>query len=383
MCRNQCGKFGLIDSKVSRPKDGKTIHAFSVQQPNEEIFRQFRSMGTMNYTKINYTLLELFHLVGRFELQNEIVYVELAGKDVVFPRNKINKAKINHHDLPSDTEIAIEINRARDDALQSISKFGIIWNASEIESCEYVRMKKNGTIESLADEIDTSDDETDHVQPENTEASSYIDITLENGVRKTIRKSTYIWSLTDSKKHLSDDRLKRVQESTITQKTDKPKQVKRQLVFKKEISKTECLPIATLSKNDELMIGDWCIFQVQKIPTELSSGRVFVLGNILSFKYIIENNAKKKQYSWDFAPVTPPKGAVKRGIEVLATWYEIGLNPKFLPMDELNSFYININEYVFTFNCPNIKIEQNFLSFTNDIKLLEQFHHHLVEKTQK
>lgn len=74
-------------------------------QPCEEIFRQFRSMGTINFTKINFTLLELFHLVGRVELQNDIVYIKLADKDITFPRNKINNAQLNKYKLPSDTEM--------------------------------------------------------------------------------------------------------------------------------------------------------------------------------------------------------------------------------------------------------------------------------------
>lgn len=41
-------------------------------QPCEETYRKMRSMGTINFTKINFTLLELFHLIGRVELMNNI-----------------------------------------------------------------------------------------------------------------------------------------------------------------------------------------------------------------------------------------------------------------------------------------------------------------------
>lgn len=39
-------------------------------QPCEETFRQLRSMGTINFTKINFSLLEVMHSIGRVEIQN-------------------------------------------------------------------------------------------------------------------------------------------------------------------------------------------------------------------------------------------------------------------------------------------------------------------------
>lgn len=40
-------------------------------QPCEEYFRQLRSIGTINFTLINFTLLQVFHLVSRVELLND------------------------------------------------------------------------------------------------------------------------------------------------------------------------------------------------------------------------------------------------------------------------------------------------------------------------
>lgn len=46
-------------------------------QTCEKAFRQFRSMGTTNLTRINFSLYELLHMVGRIEAQNYIAYFEL------------------------------------------------------------------------------------------------------------------------------------------------------------------------------------------------------------------------------------------------------------------------------------------------------------------
>lgn len=152
-------------------------------QPCEEIFRQFRSMGTLNYTKINFTLLELFHLVGRVELENEIVYMNLADTNILFPRNKINKAKLNQFKLPSDTEISDTLNQAKKSAIEDAEKFGMIIESNEIKTCELI-IKKNLHYE---DEIHESDCEKERFNDleHNDKKSSFIDITLKDGTQKT------------------------------------------------------------------------------------------------------------------------------------------------------------------------------------------------------
>lgn len=360
-------------------------------QPNEEIFRQFRSMGTMNYTKINFSLLELFHLVGRVELQNDIVYVKLAEKGIFFPRNKINSAKTNEFPLPSNSEISNEIMKAKKDALNEISEFGISIEAAEIASYEHVHnseLQNIHLVDILTRELVDSDtdqelsnavESTDFV--ETLKSSTSIDITLPNGTQKRIRKSTYLWTLTDSQKHLSNDRLKRVQEAKRAQNPVSESRSKRRLVFKKQMSQGQTESILTLAKNDEVQIGDWCIFQMKKNPKQ--GENIFVLGCVLCFKYIDGRTAKQKQYSWDFAPINPPVGTKKRGIEVLSSWYEVGSSTNFSPVNELNSFYINIEKYIFTMNCSNIKVDGKYLSFTNDMKTLEQFKEQLKKQTSQ
>lgn len=336
-------------------------------QANEEIFRILRSMGTMNFTRINFTLLELFHLIGRVELQNNIVYIKLAGKNISFPRNKINDAELNRSKLPTDKEISDTMDRARNAAINDASKFGIHTEPSQIESCDI-----SNDFHSSSEVSDSEDNNFEAAQfnndEDNVNKSSFIDITLENGTRKTIRKSTYLWTLTDPRKHLSNDRLKRVQEAD-NNNSKKGKCVNRRLVFRKQISPTQSEQILTLCRNEELLIGDWCIFHMEKNGTD-----TFIIGNVLSFKYIEGRNANQKKYSWEFAKVTPDEGVDnKRGIEVLACWFEIGLNTTFSMIDSLSNFYINIEHYIATLNCQNIILENNCLKFTNDVAVLQQF----------
>lgn len=55
-------------------------------QTCEQMFRQIRSMSTLNWTKINFTMLELLHAFGRIQLQNDIFYDKLVNVDISIPR---------------------------------------------------------------------------------------------------------------------------------------------------------------------------------------------------------------------------------------------------------------------------------------------------------
>lgn len=349
-------------------------------QPNEEIFRQFRSLTTINYTKINFTLLELFHLVGRVELQNDIIYFKLAKTDIKFPRNKLNRAQLNRYKLPSDMQISETAHEAKMAALQDVSKFGMEIQITEIESCELLKPNILQTSQHILleepENIVDSDEENFGSQDSEVRTSN-VEITLANGTKKTIRKSTYLWTLTDSMNHLSNDRLKRVQGVKKVEKSTKStKPTTRRLVFRKETNYSE--PILTLSKCENLQIGDWAIFQITD-DTEL----VFVLGNILSFRYIEGKTRKERQYSWDFAPVKVDENVKPRGIEVLASWYKIGSTTTLLPIYEVNSFYVDMKNYVFNLICKNIKLGNNCLTFTEDKNVLLQLQEQLARFTNK
>lgn len=124
-------------------------HLFD-SQPCESTFRQMRSMGTLNFTKINFTLLDIFHLIERVELQNDIVYNRLANTDIVFPRVK-KRAELglehkNVHGLPSNQDLIRIIKTAREDAKKVAIEFGMFTENFKVElsSMKDVKTKKKG-----------------------------------------------------------------------------------------------------------------------------------------------------------------------------------------------------------------------------------------------
>lgn len=88
-------------------------------------------MTSIYWTKINSSLLEVFHTVGRIELQNYIMYYKAPG--VIFPRQENKSSKM---DLPSDQEIFDRMNAARDDALIAATTLGLKIPPEEDLSCK-------------------------------------------------------------------------------------------------------------------------------------------------------------------------------------------------------------------------------------------------------
>lgn len=340
-------------------------------QPNEELFRQLRSMGTTNYTKINFTLLELFHLVGRIDLQNEIVYIRLNKAGVHFPRNKMNKAELNKERLPSDEEIRYTMDKAKATAIDDAKQIGMNVGIDELNTCQIKPTDistKPVNSKKPAENIDVQFHEQSS-QLQELGKSRYVEVSLENGRTKKVRKSTFLWSITDPAKHLSNDRLKRVQLS----ENENARSCRRRLVFKSTVEATN--PIMSLNTNLEIQIGDWCVFHLNRTENENKTEEVFILGNVLSFRYIDGNSAKAREYSWDFAPVIPDANTKKRGVEVLASWYEIRANIRFMPInrDGTNNFYTNIENYVSTFVCSGMNIDKqtDSLSISSEMTVVQ------------
>lgn len=130
--------LGLVQLVITLREAGKSDMFLPIlfdSQVCESIFRQLRSMGTINWTKINFTLMELLHMVSRVELQNDIMY-KLANI-VKFPRENLRgtSTEMQHHQLPSNQEIESIIQRARIEAVQCASKFGMTCEKSDLHEC--------------------------------------------------------------------------------------------------------------------------------------------------------------------------------------------------------------------------------------------------------
>lgn len=118
-------------------------------QPCESIFLQMRSMGSANYTKINFSLFELLHLVSRVELMIDITYSRVSvpqGQHAVsnaststalitFPRvRKILETEktTGSLNMPSDEDIVDVMKKALSEAMNDAEKFGMKVEMSDV-----------------------------------------------------------------------------------------------------------------------------------------------------------------------------------------------------------------------------------------------------------
>lgn len=367
-------------------------------QTCEQAFRQFRSMTTLNWTRINFTVLELTHMISRLELQNEIVHFKLADIGIEFPRIANKKEKFKFYPLPSDQEIDNAIKDAKNDALHEALKFGIEMHANKITKCELpninVDFDEFDSYESFSesDEFNFEMDQTDpfNFDEEDTvlsgileqklclneysgddlnidEKSRFTKITDENGDTKIVRKSSLVWLLSNSNKEkLSNDRLHRVQ--------NKPGNGHRQLNSKSKIPTYGTGRLLYIS--DELCLGEWAFFE-NPIVTKRSKKNYgienYLVGAVMGFIHSNGKTAIERQYSWNFASVS------KENIQVMATWYHLQSNGEFTAINENNSFYIPIKNYLITMQSPCFESDKSsgvcrkYLPTASNTKIRQDF----------
>lgn len=199
---------------ILKLRNSNKAHLFQTNlfssQACEQTFRHMRSLGTQNFTKINFSLYELLHMVSRVELMNSIS--SKNNDKIFFPRSK---SQTNTFELPSDAEILATVKRAKREALENAKRFDIIFSASDIESTELKPINKTGNgAEARAEDYDddeASDEDNDSQSSlqsrEDDSSSNFIHVELDGSMQE-IRKSRFVWLLIESKEKLSSDRLK-------------------------------------------------------------------------------------------------------------------------------------------------------------------------------
>lgn len=216
-------------------------------QTCERIFRTFRSMGTSNYTKINFSLLELIHMIGRVEVESDIKYCKLNFNGIELPHKRSVKSKV--YQLPTDVEIHNTMEKAKEEAFEIAKSFGMttfLANACQIDDYQFksrLSFDDDNDNELYEDEYEDETDD-DHVLMPNDEnfgeyheeyyqnSNKNIDIDVdidietnqqdvldpmsplvyvidENGDRRLISKSSYLWMVTEPGVKLSNDRTRR------------------------------------------------------------------------------------------------------------------------------------------------------------------------------
>lgn len=196
----------------------------------ERAFRQLRSMGTVQYTKINFSLYELIHMIGRIETQNDIAYVKLANEPISFPNKREGKAVI--YPLPTDEEIEATLMEAKNEAIRDAEGLGMIEfaNIDDFQIKSNLQVSEDGsdecsdeqsefvTTEGRVENVDEFEPhESSDIGPnfetdgnnDTLDDTAFTTILDENGTERLIRKSTLVWMLTDSSTKLSNDRIRR------------------------------------------------------------------------------------------------------------------------------------------------------------------------------
>lgn len=145
---NAYGLLQLIVKMRAAQKPEQFLPMIFSSQMCEDIFRKLRSMTSMYWTRINFNLLELLHMVGRLELINDIVHDKLS-KNVSFPRVQKRTDKFTIHEMPTNGEILKTLEEAKASALFDATQFGMIINEKELCcACSKIESKSKAVIDS-------------------------------------------------------------------------------------------------------------------------------------------------------------------------------------------------------------------------------------------
>lgn len=300
-------------------------------QACESKFREIRSSTTSKWTKINYTLLEIFNLIGRFELQDELAYFKFPDYDIKVPRIVKKIDQIDIHEMPTNDQINSTKEEALNDALNDCKKFGMnIVDTSILNICDIKKTIDSTELEDDEDEgvIEVIGSEIERKAAQ--ENPAYTTIFDKNGEQKLVRKSSIVWQLTNNLETISNDRLTRV------------KGPQNNHFFSKISSDTIITEL--VMKFDEIELGQWCFFE--------SGSKTAIVGRVIGFIYKNGRNESEKQCSLSFVPVSESE------IAVLASWYQIDSKGT-LKRLQTHSF-ADINSYLFTVIKPSRNNENLF-----------------------
>lgn len=331
-------------------------------QACERAFRQLRSMGTPNFTKINFTLLELLHMVRRIEVQNEIVYLKLSGLDIKLPKLEKNHQTTKIYELPSEEEIEECVKRAKGFAIHDAERFDMKVNPDDIDACEL--NIPNVLRDNLRDNEETSDDEneseldindvedsTENINdlPENDEdpfleeeedhQRTFIYTTDNLGRKQLLRKSTLVWLLSEGTKKISSDRLIRVQN------TSKP-----------SVSIDESLVVSKVYVSKQIKLGDWCFFNMKR-DRNLNGNEMIHIGCIHAFRFANRRLVKDKIYKFESVDLDDDN---RPNLEVLSSWHLINDEAILIPS---SVDFISLDKYIATVPSPSVDPDTRELFF--------------------
>lgn len=352
-------------------------------QSCESTFRQMRSMGTQNFTKINFNLFELLHLIARVDLSNKIVW---SRKELRFPRIETKRLGSNINIvLPSDQQILTTMERARRDALEISRKFGMdpgdkITNF-DTKILKTLQEEKNVAIDedyiSEEDEIyedfnaieqlfgvepststmntgtdssantlaNTTENENSNFNlDENlSERRGFVEVVDPDGTITKMRKSTFVWKLLENNGiKMSSDRRHRVKESSEPKRKKQKKSMDINAPGEEQI----------LFKSTNIQIGEWAVFKINdEYPINCQDAEQILVKNclfgiILGFKYINEKG-RVVQHKSRYAKTLFNEEQMLN-LQVLGIWYICNENRTLTPIDNKKKVEMNIKNYIAT-----------------------------------
>lgn len=162
-------------------------------------------------------------MIGRVEVMNDIAYCKFNVNELRFPHVREGKSKI--YDLPTNGDINSTIEEAKQRAIQDALCFGMATTNTidnyEIHTRIFIDDSDNeseGEETNRVEDVSFEADDLNNLsQTENSRFTSIID---ENGIERTVRKSTLIWILTEPSEYLSKDRIRRFQQNTKKRKAN-------------------------------------------------------------------------------------------------------------------------------------------------------------------
>lgn len=210
---------------------------------------------------------------------------------------------------------------------------------------------KNRIIDDFIDEEDSND------------MRKYVKIKDPTCATKeiSIRKSTFVWLLTEGSEKLSKDRLLRVQ-GTLN---------------KNENCQQMSTPApninSTINVAEQVSIGNWCIFKYD----DKDLGEIICIGLVCAFKFIGETTVKAMKYSKDTVNL---KDNVMKKLEVLSSWYVINTEFHLVRLKDENHFFIKLENYIATVIAPKVDLDTKILFFDkNDFNEIEKFISNIIK----
>ncbi|XP_058454508.1 uncharacterized protein LOC131432318 isoform X1 [Malaya genurostris] len=279
-------------------------------QTCESFFRAARSFTTTESTVVNFTMKSFQSRLNRIQAKQDIMYSRT--EEFSFPRIQQNTNTVNF-DMPSTQEIVCTLTKARAYAFDTLISLGI--DKLDIEftdslSLRHSRTKPtdfefislqcsgNSAIERNFEALDINDVEElipnsgGELNLKNSKCSTRHTFAIRNkkGTVIHVKKSTFLWILSNGTQRCSSDRSYRFRETSAVNEA-----------VVREVNKVFT----------SIRCGEWIAMKANE--------EVFIV-KIYGFKYL---SGDRTSYTLTEAPIHVPTGTTAKGVGVIGNYFTI------------------------------------------------------------